>query len=103
MALIGPNAHGIRGDVSKLYELDLIYEMIEVKKGRLDVLFANAGSGNLAPLGQIAEEQVDATFDTNARGLLFTVQKALPLMANRRSIILNASTVASMGMPAFSV
>ena len=103
VALIGPNAHGIRGDVSKLDELDRIFEAIQAKKGRLDVLFANAGSGNLAPLGQITEAQFDATFGTNVRGLLFTVQKALPLMASGGSIILNASTAASMGTPAFSV
>ena len=103
VALIGPNAHGIRGDVSKLDELDRIFEAIQAKKGRLDVLFANAGSGNLAPLGQITEAHFDATFGTNVRGLLFTVQKALPLMASGGSIILNASTAASMGTPAFSV
>ena len=103
VALIGPKAHGIRGDVSKLDELDLIFEAIQAKKGRLDVLFANAGSGNLAPLGQITEAHFDATFGTNVRGLLFTVQKALPLMASGGSIILNASTAASMGTPAFSV
>ena len=103
VALIGPNAHGIRGDVSKLHDLDRIYETIRAQKGRLDVLFANAGSGNLAPLGQITEEQFDATFAINVRGLLFTVQKALPLMAGGGSIILNASTAASVGTAAFSV
>ena len=103
VALIGAHAHGIRGDVSKLHDLDEIYATIQAKKGRLDILFANAGGGNLAPLGQITEEQFDATFDTNVRGMLFTVQKALPLMAGGASIILNASTAASTGTPAFSV
>jgi NAD(P)-dependent dehydrogenase (short-subunit alcohol dehydrogenase family) len=102
-ASLGANASGIRGDVSSLPDLDHIYANIREKRGRLDVLFANAGGGNLAPLGQITEEQFDATFGTNVRGLLFTVQKALPLMSSGGSIILNASTAASIGTPAFSV
>ena len=103
VALIGENACGIRGDVSKLQDLDRIYKTIEAEKGRLEVLFANAGGGSLAPLGQITEEQFDAAFNTNVRGLLFTVQKALPLMPGGASIILNASTAASLGTAAFSV
>jgi NAD(P)-dependent dehydrogenase (short-subunit alcohol dehydrogenase family) len=102
-ASLGANATGIRGDVSSLTDLDRIYAEIRETKGRLDVLFANAGGGNLAPLGQITEEQFDASFGTNVRGLLFTVQKALPLMSSGGSIILNASTAASVGTPAFSV
>lgn len=97
------NAVGIRGDVDNLSDLDRVYETIRARKGRLDVLFANAGSGQIAPLGHITDEHFDATFNTNVRGLLFTVQKALPLMPAGASIILNASTAASVGTPAFSV
>jgi NAD(P)-dependent dehydrogenase (short-subunit alcohol dehydrogenase family) len=101
--LIGGAAEGIRGDVSSLHDLDRIYYLIREKKGRLDVLFANAGGGGIAPLGQITEEHFDRTFATNVRGLLFTVQKALPLMPAGASIILNASTTSTVGTPAFSV
>ncbi len=103
VAGLGANAFGIQGDVAKLPDLDRVYATIRERKGRLDVLFANAGGGNLAPLGQITEAHFDTTFATNVRGLLFTVQKALPLMASGGSIILNASTAASVGNPAFSV
>jgi NAD(P)-dependent dehydrogenase (short-subunit alcohol dehydrogenase family) len=103
VAEIGASAFGIRGDVSQLADLDRIYEAIRERKGRLDVLFANAGGGAIAPLGEITEAHFDATFDTNVRGLLFTVQKALPLMQNGASIILNASTASTVGTPAFSV
>ncbi len=100
---IGAAAFGIRGDVSDLADLDRIYEIIRNEKGRLDVLFANAGGGGIAPLGQITEEHFDTTFATNVRGLLFTVQKALPLMSAGASIVLNASTTSTVGTPAFSV
>ncbi|MGJ7512307.1 SDR family NAD(P)-dependent oxidoreductase [Variovorax sp. GT1P44] len=100
---IGSNVMGIRGDVSDLADLDRIYATVQKRQGRLDVLFANAGGGGLMPLGQITEEHFDETFDINVRGLLFTVQKALPLMPSGSSIILNASTAASQGTPAFSV
>jgi len=100
---IGTHAVGIRGDVSDLADLDRIYALIREQKGRLDVLFANAGGGLLAPLGQISEEHFDTTFATNVRGLLFTVQKALPLMSTGGSIVLNASTTTTVGTPAFSV
>lgn len=101
--LIGGDAVGIRGDVSSLHDLARIYHLIRERKGRLDVLFANAGGGGIAPLGQITEEHFDKTFATNVRGLLFTVQKALPLMPAGASIILNASTTSTVGTPAFSV
>ncbi len=100
---IGSNVVGIRGDVSSLVDLDRVYATIQQRQGRLDVLFANAGGGALVPLQQVTEEHFDKTFDTNVRGLLFTVQKALPLMPPGSSIILNASTAASLGTPAFSV
>src|SRR6202521_4013045 len=101
--LIGSDVTGIRSDVSNLADLDRVYAAIKSEKGRLDILFANAGGGSLAPLGQITEEHFDKTFNTNVRGLLFTVQKALPLMPPGSSIILNASITSIKGTPAFSV
>ena len=103
MAEIGAGAFGIRSDVSKLDDLDRVYETVRAKRGRIDVLFANAGGGGIAPLGEITEAHFDTTFNTNVRGLLFTVQKALPLMPRGASIILNASTASTVGTPAFSV
>ncbi len=100
---IGPSATGIRSDVSKLDDLDRVYANIQETAGQLDVLFANAGGGSLAPLGAITEEHFDKTFATNVRGLLFTVQKALPLMPAGSSIILTASTTSTQGTEAFSV
>jgi NAD(P)-dependent dehydrogenase (short-subunit alcohol dehydrogenase family) len=101
--LIGSDLNGIRSDVSNLADLDRIFATIKSTKGRLDILFANAGGGSLVPLGQITEEHFDKTFNTNVRGLLFTVQKALPLMPPGSSIVLNASTTSIKGTPAFSV
>lgn len=102
-ASIGPQAAPVRADVSNLADLDRLFAQIEKQKGRLDVLFANAGSGSFAPLGAITEEHYDRTFNTNVKGLLFTVQKALPLIPDGGSIILNASIVSIKGEPAFSV
>ena len=100
---IGGDAVAIQGSTANLADLDNVYEQIKAEKGRLDVLFANAGGGSLAPLGSITEEQYTATFDSNVKGLIFTVQKALPLMPDGASIILNASTTSVKGVPAFSV
>jgi len=100
---IGANIKGIRGDVAKLPDLDRIYAQIKEEKGRVDVLFANAGIGDLVPLGSITEEHFDTTFDVNVKGLVFTVQKALPLMPNGGAIVLNASIASIKGIPAFSV
>jgi NAD(P)-dependent dehydrogenase (short-subunit alcohol dehydrogenase family) len=100
---IDENVIGVQGDVAKLADLDRLYATVKAKKGRIDILFADAGSAELAPLGKITEEHFDRTFNTNVKGLLFTVQKALPLMPDGASIILNASIVASTGNPAFSV
>jgi NAD(P)-dependent dehydrogenase (short-subunit alcohol dehydrogenase family) len=100
---IGPKAIAVQGDVSKLADLDRLYDIIKQKAGRLDVLFANAGGGEFVPLGQITEAHFDKWFGINVKGLLFTVQKALPLMPDGASIILNASIVSQKGMPAFSV
>jgi NAD(P)-dependent dehydrogenase (short-subunit alcohol dehydrogenase family) len=100
---IGANVTAVRADASNLADLDQLYAQIKQEKGRLDIVFANAGSGIAAPLGSITEEQYDQTFNVNVKGLLFTVQKALPLIPNGGSIILNASIVSVKGMPAFSV
>jgi NAD(P)-dependent dehydrogenase (short-subunit alcohol dehydrogenase family) len=100
---IGRNVTGIKGDVSSLGDLDRLFERIKSEKGRLDIVFANAGVAKYAPFGTITEEFYDSIFDINVKGLLFTVQKALPLMPDGSSIILNASIVGSKGLPANSV
>jgi NAD(P)-dependent dehydrogenase (short-subunit alcohol dehydrogenase family) len=103
VAEIGHGAIGVQGDVAKLADLDQLYATVQEKHGRVDVLFANAGGGTFAPLGSITEEHFDQQFGTNVKGLLFTVQKALPLFSDGGSIILNASIVSIKGMAAFSV
>jgi len=100
---IGKQATGVQGDVSSLADLDRLYAIVKREKGRIDVVFANAGGGALAPLGAITEEQFDTTFSSNVKGLLFTVQKALPLLRDGASIILNASIAGSKGLEALSV
>jgi NAD(P)-dependent dehydrogenase (short-subunit alcohol dehydrogenase family) len=101
---IGKQATGVQGDVSNLADLDRLYATVKREKGRIDVVFANAGGGDaLVPLGAISEELFDTTFSRNVKGLLFTVQKALPLLLDGGSIILNASIAASKGMPGMSV
>ncbi len=100
---IGGDTLGVVGDVANLADLDRLYATVKEKHGRVDVLFANAGGGEFAPLGQITEEHFDKAFNTNVKGLLFTVQKALPLMPDGASVILNASIVSIKGTEAFSV
>jgi NAD(P)-dependent dehydrogenase (short-subunit alcohol dehydrogenase family) len=100
---IGRNVTAVQGDVSKLADLDRLYDTVKQQKGRVDIVFANAGGGSFGPLGVITEEQYEKTFGANVKGLLFTVQKALPLMSAGGSIILNASIVSIKGMAAFSV
>src|ERR1035438_5511371 len=100
---IGKNVTGIPGDVANLADLDRLFAHIKKEKGQLDVVFANAGVATYAPLGKITEEHFDSIFDINVKGLLFTVQKALPLLPDGASIILNASIVASKGFEANSV
>ncbi|MEH2349752.1 MAG: glucose 1-dehydrogenase [Nostoc sp.] len=100
---IGENVTAVQADASNLADIDRLYTTIKQEKGHLDILFANAGGGELAPLGSITEEHFDKTFNTNVKGLLFTVQKALPLMPEGSSIVLNASTTSIKGTPAFSV
>jgi NAD(P)-dependent dehydrogenase (short-subunit alcohol dehydrogenase family) len=100
---IGRNVTGVPGDVSNLGDLDHLFAQIKKEKGKLDIVFANAGVAKFAALGTITEELYDWTFDINVKGLLFTVQKALPLLPDGASIILNASVVASKGLPTNSV
>lgn len=103
VALIGPAARGIRADASVLSDLDGVFSTIASESGRLDVLFANAGGGDMMPLGAITEEHFDRIFGTNVRGVLFTVQKALPLLTQGASVILTGSTAAVKGTANFSV
>jgi len=100
---IGKNVAGVPGDVSNLGDLDRLFARIKQDKGRLDVLFANAGVAKLAPFGTITEEFYESIFSVNVKGLLFTVQKALPLMPDGASIVLNASIVGSKGLSTNSV
>lgn len=99
----GTQVKAVRADASSLADLDKLFAQIKQEKGRVDVVFANAGGGSLAPLGTITEELYDQTFNTNVKGLLFTVQKALPLIPDGGSIILNASIASIKGLGAFSV
>ena len=100
---IGSNVTTVQGDVSKLDDLDRLFARIKTEKGRLDVLFANAGIAKYGRLGEISEEFFDSIFDINVKGVLFTVQKALPLMPDGAAIILNASVVGSKGLSSNSV
>jgi NAD(P)-dependent dehydrogenase (short-subunit alcohol dehydrogenase family) len=100
---IGRNVTGMQGDVSTLADLDRLFAQIKQEKGKLDIVFANAGIAKYAPFGAITEEHFDSIFDINVKGVLFTVQKALPLLPDGASIILNASIVASKGFSANSV
>ncbi|WP_039056135.1 SDR family oxidoreductase [Enterobacter sp. Bisph1] len=100
---IGSSATGIRADASLMADLDAVYAQIANSAGRLDILFANAGGGDMMPLGAITEEHFDRIFATNVRGVLFTVQKALPLLVNGASIILTGSTTSVKGTASFSV
>lgn len=97
------NATGVQVDSTKLDQLDALYAQIQNAHGRIDVLFANAGGGSMLPLGEITEEHYDDTFERNVKGVLFTVQKALPLLARHASVILTGSTAGSGGSAAFSV
>lgn len=100
---LGPHVTGIQGDVSNLADLDRLYEVIRLQHGHLDVLFANAGGGEFVSLADISEEHYNKTFDIKVKGILFTVQKALPLLGEGGSIILTSSISGVKGMPGFSV
>lgn len=101
--MLGASAIGIRSDISLLGDIDRVFEVINDSYGRLDILFANAGVGEFVPIEAVTEEHFDKTFGVNAKGTFFTVQKALPLMSDGSSIILNGSIAASKGFPSFSV
>jgi NAD(P)-dependent dehydrogenase (short-subunit alcohol dehydrogenase family) len=100
---LGPQVTGIKADSGKLADLDGLYAQIKKQYGRLDVVFANAGGGEFATIEQATEEHFDKTFDSNVKGVFFTVQKALPLMSEGGAIVLNASIVSAKGIPAFGV
>ena len=100
---IGTKITGVQGDVSNLADLDRLFARIGEEKGRLDVVFANAGVATYAPFGTITEEHYDSIFDINVKGVLFTVQKALPLLPDGASVILNSSIVGSKGFSSNSV
>ena len=100
---VGKNVTGVQGDVSNLGDLDRLFAQVKREKSKLDIVFANAGIATFAPLGTITEEHYNSIFNINVKGLLFTVQKALPLMPDGASIILNASVAASKGLGANSV
>jgi NAD(P)-dependent dehydrogenase (short-subunit alcohol dehydrogenase family) len=100
---LGANARAVRGSVTDPTDLDRLYETVKAERGGLDILFANAGTGSFAPLGEITTEHYDQIFDVNVKGLIFTVQKALPLLTAGSSIILTGSSTGVMGTPAFSI
>ena len=100
---IGNNVAGVQGDVSNLSDLDRLYKTVSNAKGRIDIVFANAGVGELVPFGAVTEEHFDKLFNINVRGTLFTVQKALPLMRDGGSIILNGSVASVKGNAGFGV
>ena len=103
VAAIGPNATGVRADSTKTADLDRLVDLVRTRHGRIDVLFANAGGGSMLPLGAITEEHFDDIFGRNVKAVLFTVQKALPLLAKGASVILTGSTTGSKGTANFSV
>ena len=100
---IGKNVTDVQGDVSNLADLDRLYSIVKQQKGRIDILFANAGLGEFATLREISETHFDKTFGVNVKGLLFSVQKAVPLFKDGGSIILNSSIASSKGVEGFSV
>lgn len=103
LAQLGSSARAVSGSVTDAADLDKLYETVKAERGGVDILFANAGTGSFAPLGQITPDHYDQIFDVNVKGLIFTVQKALPLMKEGGSIILTGSSAGAMGTPAFSV
>lgn len=100
---IGGNVTGVRGSAASLADLDRLYDTVQQKHSHIDVLFANAGLGEFAPLGAITEEHYNSTFDTNVKGVLFTVQKALPLLRDGASVVLTSSTTGTAGTENFSI
>ena len=102
LADLGPNARAVNGSVSDETDLNRLYAAVKAERGALDIVFANAGAGSPLPLGKITSEHIDETFDTNVKGTIFTVQKALPLMGRGGSIILTGSSAGTTGAPAFT-
>jgi NAD(P)-dependent dehydrogenase (short-subunit alcohol dehydrogenase family) len=100
---LGSGVTGVQGDISNLDDLDRLFATVKAEKGHVDIMFANAGIGNMSALGAISEDQFDEVFDVNVKGTLFSVQKALPLMRTGGCVILTGSTTGSMGTAAFSV
>lgn len=100
---LGKNVTGVQGDTSKVADLDRLFATVKREAGHIDILFANAGGGEFVPLSDVTEEHFDKTFGSNVKGVLFTVQKALPLFREGGSIILNGSNVSTKGVAAFSV
>ena len=103
VAELGPNARAVKGSVTEPADLDRLYEAVKDERGTVDIVFANAGAGSPLALGQITPGHIDETFETNVKGTIFTVQKALPLMGPGGSIILTGSSAGTTGAPAFSV
>src|ERR1700722_18862032 len=103
VANLGPTARAVKGSVSDEADLDRLYAAVKAERGTLDIVFANAGAGSPLPLGKITAEHIDETFDTNVKGTIFTVQKALPLMGKGGSIILTGSSAGTTGAPTMSV
>lgn len=102
VAELGSHARGVKGSVSDEADLDRLYAAVRAERGTLDIVFANAGAGGPLPLGQLTAEHIDETFETNVKGTIFTVQKALPLMGPGGSVILTGSSAGTTGAPAFS-
>lgn len=100
---IGGNVKGINADMSKLADIDRLYDAVQQSHSQIDVIFANAGGGNMLPLGAITEEHYENIFDSNVKGVIFTVQKALPLLKDGASIVLTGSTTSIKGTAAFSI
>src|SRR5262245_58395699 len=101
--VLGPGVVTVRSDVSKLHDLDTLFDVVAKKLGRIDVLFANAGIARFAPVSDVSEDVYDEAFDINVKGVFFTVQKAIPLLNDNASIILNTSFVNQAGVPTTSV
>ena len=101
--LIGRNVTGVRGDAANLDDLDRLFDTVKREKGKIDILYASAGTGEAVPLGEITEQHFDATFGLNTRGTLFTVQKALPLFNDGGSIFMTGSVASMKGFPGYSV
>ncbi len=102
VADLGANARAVKGSVSDEADLDRLYAAVKAERGNLDIVFANAGTGSPLPLGEITAKHIDETFETNVKGTIFTVQKALPLMGKGGSIVLTGSSAGTTGAPAFT-